>query len=250
MKKLTFKNINHIGQVVFENALYKHVHNPELLVMYDCNFIEFKRMPSVAEFRTAENYLRDFHLKNGQKHLKFYFPDNEKVTSDLMVYLNELGYEVGFLELYAIDPNNFTDVKNDLTIEIHQVSKETLESYMKLQYENDIKYGIEFAKQKSKQYIRNFEDNQMMQLIAFYEGKPAGSVDVIITEDIAEIDSLSVVESFQKKGIGSSLQKFAMNQFSNKTVILVADGEDTPRDMYKKQNYEYLGFRYEVLKVY
>jgi hypothetical protein len=33
-------------------------------------------------------------------------------------------------------------------------------------------------------------------------------------------------------------------------VILVADGEDTPRLMYQKQNYHCLGFRYEVQKVY
>lgn len=41
-----------------------------------------------------------------------------------------------------------------------------------------------------------------------------------------------------------------MESFPEKTVILVADGEDTPREMYKKQNYQYHGFRYETQKVY
>jgi hypothetical protein len=40
-----------------------------------------------------------------------------------------------------------------------------------------------------------------------------------------------------------------MDRFANNTIILVADGEDTPREMYQKQNYRYLGFRYEAQKV-
>ncbi|WP_264196134.1 hypothetical protein [Metabacillus niabensis] len=41
-----------------------------------------------------------------------------------------------------------------------------------------------------------------------------------------------------------------MESFPEKIVILVADGEDAPREMYKKQNYNYHGFIYETQKVY
>ena len=88
-----------------------------------------------------------------------------------------------------------------------------------------------------------------MQIMAYYQGLPAGAVDVIIAEETAEIDGLSVKEAFQKKGIGSRLQRFVMDTFADKTIILVADGEDTPREMYQKQNYQYLGFQYEIQKV-
>ena len=86
--------------------------------------------------------------------------------------------------------------------------------------------------------------------MAFYKGSPAGYVDVIISNETVEIDNLTVDESFQKKGIGSRLQKFVMESFPEKIVILVADGEDTPREMYKKQNYQYHGFKYETQKIY
>ena len=86
--------------------------------------------------------------------------------------------------------------------------------------------------------------------MAFYKGSPAGYVDVIISNETVEIDNLTVDEEFQKKGIGSRLQKFVMDSFPEKVVILVADGEDTPREMYKKQNYQYHGFKYEILKLY
>ncbi len=36
----------------------------------------------------------------------------------------------------------------------------------------------------------------------------------------------------------------------NKTIILVADGEDTPREMYVGQNYQYYGFKYQFQNVY
>ena len=70
----------------------------------------------------------------------------------------------------------------------------------------------------------------------------------MLTNDTVEIDELSISESYQKKGVGSHLQRFAMDQYPHKMIILVADGEDTPREMYQKQQYHYFGFQYEVLK--
>ena len=88
-----------------------------------------------------------------------------------------------------------------------------------------------------------------MQLLALYKGTPAGAVEIIISENIAEIDNLGVDEDFQKKGIGSRLQKFVMDTFHDKTIILVADGQDTPKEMYKRQNYQYLSYHYYCQKV-
>ncbi|MEH7307838.1 GNAT family N-acetyltransferase [Neobacillus drentensis] len=81
---------------------------------------------------------------------------------------------------------------------------------------------------------RIFEDPNIHQLLAFYKGIPAGSVEVIISKETADIDGLVVDENFQKKGKGSMLQKFVMEKYDNKTIILVADGEDTPREMYRE----------------
>jgi len=55
--------------------------------------------------------------------------------------------------------------------------------------------------------------------------------------------------SYQRMGIGSTIQHFVMEHFHTKTVILVADGEDTPREMYQNQNYRFEGFQFEALKV-
>jgi GNAT superfamily N-acetyltransferase len=250
MNQLTFENIYTLGHVVYENDLYIHFHYPEMLIRYDSNFSDFRRLPSISEFIEAANYLREFHLKHGQKHVKFTFPANVKLTDDLIKYMNESGYSIGFLELYAIQPDQFPQVSDNTDIEIQVVTDENFEAFLKLQYQQDLEFGREFAEQKVDQHRRNFQDPSFVQLLALYKGTPAGSVDVILTDETAEIDGLVVDESFQKRGIGSRLQKFVMNQFPSKTIILVADGEDTPREMYRKQNYEYLGFKYNAQKVY
>lgn len=250
MNSISFENIYTVGHVVFENDQYKHVHYTEMLVRYDSNFIEFKKLPSLEEFKEAASYLREYHLKNNQKHVKFYLPENEKPTGELINYFNDSGYEFGYNELYAIQPNQFPEINNHQEIEIQAVTEVNFEDFLALQYEQDLKFGEEFATQKITMHTGNFEDPNLLQFMAYYNGVPAGSVDVIIAKDTAEIDGLSVLEAYQKKGIGSRLQGFVMDEYHDKTVILVADGDDTPKEMYRKQGYQCLGFKYEVQKIY
>jgi ribosomal protein S18 acetylase RimI-like enzyme len=250
MKSITFNNIYKAGKTVTENELYLHVHNQEMLLQYDSNFIKFIKMPTVEEFVQAESYLREFHEKYGQKHVRFYYPEGETLHNELKDYLIENKHNIGFLELYVIDPAHFPEVLPNQEIVTQYVTEEVFDGYLNFQYPQDCTYGIPFAEQKQAMYKRNFKDERIQQIIAFYKGKPAGTVDVIISKETAEIDSLIVAEEFQRKGIGSHLQKFVMDQFSDKMVILVADGEDTPKEMYRKQNYQYLNFQYDSFKVY
>ncbi|MGG4266520.1 GNAT family N-acetyltransferase [Peribacillus simplex] len=250
MEQITFEDIYTLGKIDAENAEYRHYHYPEMLTRYDSNFIEFKKVPSLAEFKETEKYLRDYHLKKDQKHVKFYFPANIKPAGGLNAYLTDQGYEIGFLELYAIQPKNFPSVRNNPEIDIQVVTDKNLEVFLNLQYQYDLNYGSEFAKQKAELIKRQFEDKNIQQVLAFYKGSPAGYVDIIISSETAEIDNLTVDELFRNKGIGSRLQKFVMESFPEKSVILVADGEDSPREMYKKQNYQYHGFKYGAQKIY
>lgn len=250
MNNITFRNIYKAGQPVLENELYLHVHNPEMLLQYDSNFIKFKKMPTVNEFIEAQDYLRDYHEKHGQKHVRFYFPEGETLSPEFTEFLNNEKYTIGFLELYAIQPGQFPAVTEQPEIIVQKVTNETLASFLKFQYEQDSVFGNNFADQKQVQHLRNFKDERKEQMFAFYKGIPAGSLDVIISDTTAEIDGFTVHDNFQRKGIGSRLQKLVMDEFADKTIILVADGEDTPIEMYRKQNYQYLGLQYEALKVF
>lgn len=250
MIDVTFDRIHRAGQVVAENRLYQHVHDPELPLRYDSNYIAFKSSPSVPEFREAARYLREFHRKRGQHHVKFYFPANAKPVAELMEHLRDDDYAVGFLELYAIEPGRFPQVERHPDIEIQAVTEDNLDAYLRLQDERNLLYGQDFADQIREYLKRNCRNPDRMHVLALYQGVPAGSVDLILSAETVEIDNLAVKDEFQRKGIGSRLQKFVMDTFPEKTVILVADGEDTPREMYRKQNYQYAGFQYYAQKVY
>jgi|SRR5690625_469216 len=250
MKEITFENIFTLGDIVFENDNYKHVHYSKMLNRYDSNFIEFKSLPSLTTFKKAETFLKDFHLQKGQKYIKFYLPENIKPSGELYDYLTNMDFEIGFLELFAIKPNHFSTVRNNKDIEIQIVTNENLDIFINLKYKNDLEFGNEFARQKTNLIRRQFEEPNIRHVLAYYKGIPAGYVDIILSDKTVEIDELTVDELYRNKGIGSQLQKYVMDSFSTKTVILVADGEDTPKDMYRKQNYQYLGFKYEILKIY
>ncbi|MFS0674833.1 GNAT family N-acetyltransferase [Ornithinibacillus sp. 179-J 7C1 HS] len=248
--KVTFENIDTIGHVIEENALYKHYHYPEMLIRYDSNFIAFKRMPTLEEFKGAEAFLRKYHQKNGQEHVKFQFPQDEKLTDDLLRYLQDQKYVTGTNELYAINPIDFPKVSINPDIHVEEVNASTFDEYVALQYEQDLLFGENYAKTKKLLLHENFHNEKVVQIIAFDKDTAVGAVDVILKDTTAEIDNLFVKESYQRKGIGSRLQRFVMDAFRDRLVILIADGEDTPKEMYQKQNYTYLGFQIEALKIF
>ena len=73
-------------------------------------------------------------------------------------------------------------------------------------------------------------------------------MDLIVSMKSIEIDGLGVLETYRHKGIGSTIQAYIGKLAEKKLVILVADGEDTAKDMYLKQGYTFLGYRYQILK--
>lgn len=250
VKGISFDNIHTLGNIVIETDLYKQCHFPEMLIMYDSNYIEFKRQPSLKEFKEVETYLQHYHASYGQKHVKFYFPENEKLSMELENYLSISGYDIGFMELYGIQAKDFPEINHHQDIDVQVVTENNIDVFLDLNYQQSLDYGKKFASQKKKLIRRQNQDPKFLQLIAFYKGIPAGVVHVIISDEIVEIDSLTVNESHQKNGIGTLLQKTVMDTFPNKMIILIADGEDAPKKMYQKQNYQYLGFKYEALETY
>src|SRR5699024_168399 len=183
MKQITFEDIYILGNIIAENNLYKHYHYPEMLIRYDSNFIDFTSIPSLENFQAAESYLWDYHVQRGQHHVKFYFPENQKPTDELMHYLIRSGYDVGFLELYAIQPNQFPSVETNADIDIQIVTEENIDILIDLQYKSDLEFGMVFAKEQAQLTKRQFKNPVIKQVLALYKGIPAGYVELIIAAD-------------------------------------------------------------------
>lgn len=97
----------------------------------------------------------------------------------------------------------------------------------------------------------HYQKDVIKRLVAYLNNEPIGVVDVIESENYIELDGFGVLEQFRHQGIGSTMQslvgEYALSR-NHKPVILVADGEDTAKDMYAKQGYVYQSFCYQILK--
>lgn len=242
---ITFEQIYNCGEVWAEFEHYHHIHYPQMLSRYDSNYIQFHKMPNIAQFEEAAQYLMNFHKSNGQDFVKFKFPANEVPPKSLLAHIHN--YNVGFLELYRIDPKDFKGTESKAVVKV--VSEPELPTFLKLQYEEDLRFGEDFAKEKQALLLRQREQAGHTQLIAYLDDVPCGFVELIEREQTVEIDNLFVLETARGQGVASQIQRFVMQQAETREVILVADGEDTPRDMYKKQGYRYAGFQYEAVKI-
>lgn len=129
-----------------------------------------------------------------------------------------------------IRPSQFPKIKDHPEIEVQVVTDTNLEDFLS-QYQQDIQFGVAFAEQKIGLYKTFLADPSMVQLLAFYKGIPVGSVHLILSDDTVEIDEFSVKPVYQRKGIGSRIQKYVMDHYSERTIILVAEVSDTPREM-------------------
>ena len=243
--KITFDDIYNCGKVKSQTKLYTHIHYPEMPSRYDSNFVNYKVMPTTEQFVEVIEMLTKYHQQNGQNFVKCKFPPNEVPPKSLFDEVP--GFDVGFLELYAIDPRQFTGNSTEVTVKI--VEDQDLEAFLQLQYKEDLHYGESYAKEKQAHLKRERQKQGIHQVIAYKNGQPVGSVELIEKEKTVEIDNFFVISTMRGLGIGVAIQQFVMQLAGNKLVILVADGEDTARNMYKKQGYRFYGFQYEALKV-
>lgn len=121
---------------------------------------------------------------------------------------------------------------------------------MNVSYEQDEAYGKDYADLKVELNKEQLHLDNPIQVLSYYKGKPAGMLLIWMNEKYVELDSFGVREIYRRLGIGTKMQAFVAEIAKDKPIILVADGEDTAKDMYKRQGYIYSGFQFETLKEY
>lgn len=112
-------------------------------------------------------------------------------------------------------------------------------------------FGKDYADAHEEMVREHYQKDVIKRLVAYLNNEPIGVVDVIESENYIELDGFGVLEQFRHQGIGSTIQsligEYAISK-NHKPIILVADGEDTAKDMYAKQGYVYQSFCYQILK--
>ena len=249
----SFKDIEHSKSVVKETSLYTHYHNETALFMYIENYVIFHRVPTFAEFIEAEAYLKSAHQKDNQDFIKFIWPEDCEIPQPIISYLGSNDFSLDVLELYAAPPGTFEPTRIDETpsdIRVEWVNADNRSAYLALSTRADKEVSEEFAKQKQSYTQAKFDNPAFRPIVALRSDEAVGSIDLYLKEESIEIDNFHVAVDSRGKGIGTALQQFVMDHADGKTVLLVADAADTAREMYNRQNYTYISFRYELLKVF
>lgn len=248
MVKLSMNLIDESGNIAFQDNFKTIYLTPEAPLTYYSNKWAYHEMPDFEQWlKDAETQLKQHHAQDSH-HLMFAFPENTELSQTFLDYLEKEGFELGLMEMYAIEAEALQgEIPDTLTIE--WVTKDKLEDHLTIHRTFAMQFGEDYADESEKMIRQALLDGEKTKrVVAYYQNQPVGSIDIIETDQTVEIDSFGVIESMRKKGIGRAVQAFIADYAGTKPIILVADGEDTAKDMYIKQGYTFIGFRYQILK--
>lgn len=245
----SFKDLFPYSQRIDSNDFFEQYYNSDVPFRYDSNFFQLLYSPSVEEFKLIENMHSTFSEEYGLNHVKFYWPQNTGILPDTLAYLNEKEYGLEKLELYSINPEDFLG-KESSNWSIQKVQKDTLPLFKAINYKQDLEISESFAEDKQPFYDDLHSDEHVELRLVFKDSEAVGSCLTIESDHTIELDEVFILPDYRHQGAASALQHVIMKEArdKNKTVILAADAEDSPRTMYQKQGYSYQGFRIGAVK--
>ena len=249
-KQPEFKNIENYSEAVEENDLFTQYTNIETPNRYDSNYVSLKFSPTLQEFKLLEKMHLEYQEALQQKHLKFVWPENTGLHPDLLDYLDQKEYKIGMQNLYWIIPEQFNvkEINNELSIQI--VTDQNFEDFLKINLEEDYKHGSEFFEHKKRIYPYQFKQEHTYFILAYLNNLPVGSLILIDSNDYLEVDNVLTHYEFRGNKVATTMLDYAINERANKDqkVILVADAEDTPKEMYENLGFQYISYQISAQK--
>lgn len=247
MHKLTFSSIENHSFIVEENDFFTIYMNSSFNEYYDLNYLKLKYSPTLLEYKMIEEILDNERFKQKQSHLNIIWPDDIGIMPEVLEYLSENQYKLGKQELMILTPNNSKIQKPKNNYQFYIVNEDNFESFFKLNYKEDLQYGEKFAELKKEFYSNLMFHSDKILLIAKRNNQTVGSLIIILSDDFVEIDHVLTDSVFRNQGVATAMLDFVVKTF-NKTIILVVDAEDTPKEMYSKFGFESISSQISGLK--
>lgn len=234
-----------IAEVTERMVIYN---TPSTPLYYDANKWIYRQMPDILTFQNDMLIQQRVHENQGSNHLQFEFPDNVKPHAEMLHFLRSKGFQLGYVELYVIEGNSLQNI-SDEPISLKKVTAETVNDYFTVFNPLSIEFGEEYVRESNARILKKVQQvsTPVQYYVAYDAGEPVGIVNLIETKKTIEIDGFAVRADMQKQGIGKRMQAQIGKIARERCVILVADGEDTVKDMYVKQGYTYISFKYSAL---
>ncbi len=224
------------GQIYFDiNQRDKYYHN--YMHVLD---------PHAIHIEDLKTYHRDF---KGYGHINYrleFEPDASVFDWFLPYKLDQYGYYHARLEELVIKPNP--------DYQVRVIDTTMKELFIEHSYQENKIYGESFAKNNAiRQWDVLMKNPNYRYFLVFDQDKVVGSVNAFWQNNGVKIDDFSILDTHQRRGIGSSLMHQTLDYLKRlgvSEVFLVTEMNDTPKEMYQKWGFKYVGCFYHALAVY
>lgn len=252
MQAFTFDNMFTLADTYDETELYYFIGNRKVPSMYSNNKIVLDFVPTAEELDILEDNFLDYAYDLNLAYYSFVLPMNQPLAPDLFASIGEVGYEISLTKLMVLDPADFKattkakDTYGDRLV-LKEVDSSIEQDYFNFNqvFDKAIDDSGQFAAQKLNYYPWFLAENNTTALAVYIDDKLVAITDIIRLAHAYEIDNFQVLDDYQRQGIGSLIQQWVCDKAlaEGKMVILSADADDTPYDMYVKQGYQDQGMQ-------
>lgn len=215
--------------------------NPRIPDMYDHNFTYLKTIPCAKDLKKIVREELEHNLRENKSFCKMTMdrlPD--EIPADPVYGKPEIGH-TGAYRLLPGKENNWRVAD---CCEIRKImDPEMVEVLLSLDMIHDEgRCGEDFCGRRA--HCRGsvyLSDEPLNCYICYYNKIPVGNCDLLLHQGTAKIEDFAVLPEYQRRGIGTTilkhLVKTAYSQGAD-LVYLIADEEDTPKEMYLKMGFE------------
>lgn len=191
---------------------------------YDYNYFEYSAQPSEEEFQKAIAYQKE----RGDNFIKF---------EGNFALKNSFGIEEGITLTMALKEDR-PEWKTNQNVRIATPTIEELEK-IELKHYGEI-YGIDFT-------IRNIRHNykKLNYIGAYLNETLVGTCYYFVIDGVACFDGLLVDIAYRGRYIATTIIEEVVKRTQGNVLLLHADNDDTPKEMYKKMGFEVVHKAYE-----
>lgn len=218
--------------------------------MYSHNCYLIKNKKNIDEMAEIINKMIDERRNANENFLKVEmdFPLKKEVYSKLSIQpeistFHYMGQEV---------KNLVNPVGNENCVIKKAINLKILNDGIEVDIEANKKaMGEDFAKKRIERKKLIYEDpeRQLDLYVCYHNDVPIGNCELLIADTVGKIEDFDIIETYQRKGYGTSLLNFVMDEAivaGAEYIYLLTDAEDTVKDMYKKFGLEILLTRTEL----
>lgn len=137
---------------------------------------------------------------------------------------------------------------------VKKIEEADRDMFIDFLYQDAKEYGEEYATKNSNYHAKVSLDMKKTDWYFIFDGnKPVGFLCSFIYKDAAKLEDFVILDEYQKKGYGSCLFSYALEDLKKKgihDIYLTADLEDTPKVMYERMGFTEVGRRYQAREVF